>query len=86
MIIKDFKRNIYKLIYKAIYIFQINKNKEKIDDLYNELNSRLLELIDSCFTLNKYELLKYVMKSLKYYCFSYCYNNFVNKIYHWIWN
>ena len=79
LIIKDFKSNIYKMIYSTFNLFQINKTNEKVVDLYNELNFRLLELIDRCVTLNKFELLKYVLKSLRYYCFNYCYKNYVNK-------
>lgn len=78
LIIKDFKSNIYKMINSTLNIFKIEPSDEKIDELYNELSFRLLGLIDSCFTLNKFELLKYILKSLKYRCLNYCFENFVN--------
>lgn len=78
LIVKDFNSNIYKMIKDTLNIFKIKPNNERVDDLYNELNFRLIKLIDNCFTLNKFELLKYITKSLKYYCNGYCYENFIN--------
>lgn len=78
LIVKDFNSNIYKMIKDTLNIFKIKLNNEKVEDLYNELNFRLIKLIDNCFTLSKFELLKYITKSLKYYCNGYCYENFVN--------
>lgn len=77
--VNHFKNYIYGLIHKTFDRFRIIEREEKIRDVYNELNLKLLELLNRCYTLNKLQMIKYIIVSLKFYCTDYCYNNFLNK-------
>ena len=74
-----FKKYMYSLIYKTFDRFKITSEKEKVEDVYGELNLKLIELLNRCYTLNKLQFIKYITLSLKFYCTDYCYNNFLFK-------
>lgn len=75
IIIKDLNSNLYKIIYTTFEILNIPRKKENIDDVYNEMILKLYGILDRCYSLNKFQFLKFINENLKYYCMDYCKNN-----------